>query len=399
MLNLLHNPYVYPALVVVVMLVACVHVYRHDSPALLLDGLLVVAALVSQSVPAVLAALVVYAARWHWRPTTAAERQLAARADWLLPGAARRQARPASTGTTERLPAIVQPSGAPQTSARPMAPAEWLAALNDDPTAPHLGIVGPPRLGKTTLALAVIGRRPGQVVIATPKAAKDEDAWGGADCARPTIDLAAQQTDWTPIAQAIGNVHFEMLRRNVENDLAAPPITLILDEYSTTVPNITPIARRQVVELWAMAPSCGIRVIVISQDVNARAWGLDGRRDILGSLVFAQVAPGRLWGLGRLDPNGRLVDPRPLDTRPLVALASSALLAGREWGGAGASVSPPPPAPQGAPDQTDRQTDADTLRKLRAAGLTRDQARAAGFKFDNGEWAEAGELLAKLLAK
>ena len=35
MLNLLHNPYVYPALVVVVMLVACVHVYRHDSPALL----------------------------------------------------------------------------------------------------------------------------------------------------------------------------------------------------------------------------------------------------------------------------------------------------------------------------------------------------------------------------
>ena len=44
MLNLLHNPYVYPALVVVVMLVACVHVYRHDSPALLLDGLLVVAA-------------------------------------------------------------------------------------------------------------------------------------------------------------------------------------------------------------------------------------------------------------------------------------------------------------------------------------------------------------------
>jgi hypothetical protein len=269
-----------------------------------------------------------------------------------------------------------------------MAPAEWLAALNDDPTAPHLGIVGPPRLGKTTLALAVIGRRPGQVVIATPKAAKDEDAWGGADCARPTIDLAAQQTDWTPIAQAIGSVHFEMLRRNVENDLAAPPITLILDEYSTTVPNITPIARRQVVELWAMAPSSGIRVIVISQDVNARAWGLEGRRDILGSLVFAQVAPGRLWGLGRLDPNGRLVDPRPLDTRPLVALASSALLAGREWGGAGASVSPPPPAPQGAPDQT-RQTDADTLRKLRAAGLTRDQARAAGFKFDNGDWTDA----------
>ena len=88
MLNLLHNPYVYPALVVVVILISAVHIRRSDSPALLLDGVLVVAALVSQSVPAVLAALVIYAARWHWRPTTAAERQLAARADWLLPGAA-----------------------------------------------------------------------------------------------------------------------------------------------------------------------------------------------------------------------------------------------------------------------------------------------------------------------
>ena len=394
MLNLLHNPYVYPALVVVVILISAVHIRRSDSPALLLDGLLVVAALVSQSVPAVVAALVIYAARWHWRPTTAAERQLAARADWLLPGAARRQARPASTGTTERLPAIVQPSGAPQTSARPMAPAEWLTALNDDPTAPHLGIVGPPRQGKTTMALALMSRRPGNVVIATPKAARDADAWGGASVARPTIDLATQAVDWTPIAQAIGNVHFEMLRRNVEND-AAEPLTLVVDELSTTIPNVPPITRRQIVELWAMAPSSGIRVIVISQDVNARAWGIEGRRDILDSLVFARVAPGRLWGLGRLDPNGRLVDPRPLDTRPLVALASSALLAGREWGGAGASVSPTPPPPQGAPDQTDRQTDADTLRKLRAAGLTRDQARAAGFKFDNGDWAEAGELLAK----
>ena len=156
----------------------------------------------------------------------------------------------------------------------------------------------------------------------------------------------------TPIAQAIGNVHFEMLRRNVENDLAAPPITLILDEYSTTVPNITPIARRQVVELWAMAPSCGIRVIVISQDVNARAWGLEGRRDILGSLVFTQVAPGRRWSLGRLDPNGRLLDPRPLDARPLVSLASSALLAGR-----GRLPPPRPPLPRALQTrQTDRQT-------------------------------------------
>ncbi|WP_196300504.1 hypothetical protein, partial [Streptococcus pneumoniae] len=85
-----------------------------------------------------------------------------------------------------------------------------------------------------------------------PKAARDADAWGGASVARPTIDLATQAVDWTPIAQAIGNVHFEMLRRNVEND-AAEPLTLVVEELSTTIPNVPPITRRQIVELWAMA--------------------------------------------------------------------------------------------------------------------------------------------------
>jgi hypothetical protein len=75
--------------------------------------------------------------------------------------------------------------------------------------------------------------------------------------------------------------------------------------------------------------------VVIDPEVNAAAWGVVGRRDILGNLVFARVeAPGRSWSIGRLDPNGRLLDPQPLDTDTLLALAAEAQLAGREWGGA-----------------------------------------------------------------
>lgn len=312
---------------------------------------------------------------------------------------------PAVTGATTHLP---EPS---ISAARPLGPGEWIAALNEDEAAPHLGIIGPPRLGKTTLALVLVSRRPGDLVIATPKAADDADAWGGATCARPTIDLASQAVDWTPIAQAIGDVHFEMLRRNVENDVGAPPLTIVIDELSTTIPNIPPVARRQLVELWAMAPSCKIRVIVISQDVNARAWGVEGRRDILDSLVFARVAPGRRWSLGRLDPNGRLTDPTPLDTAGLDRQARAVRLRGREWGGrrqgapcpVGAGVgAPPPPIPAQTNAHTQTQTDAEARIALymewRAAGMKKDMARALrnakGAGIDDVEWAEAGKRLA-----
>lgn len=300
---------------------------------------------------------------------------------------------PAVTGATTRLP---EPS---ISAARPLGPGEWIAALNEDEAAPHLGIIGPPRLGKTTLALVLVSRRPGDLVIATPKAADDADAWGGAACARPTIDLASQAVDWSPIAQAIGDVHFEMLRRNVENDVGAPPLTIVIDELSTTIPNIPPVARRQLVELWAMAPSCKIRVIVISQDVNARAWGVEGRRDILDSLVFARVAPGRRWSLGRLDSNGRLTDPTPLDTAGLDREARAVRLRGREWGGrrqgAPCPVPPPPTPPVEAGNGTGTGTnDDDIVEKLAvliAAGVTREQAHKI-YSFKDEKFTKAGDL-------
>lgn len=307
----------------------------------------------------------------------------------------------ASTGRTTRLEASVH--------ARVMGPAEWMRAVNDDATAPHLGVVGPTRLGKTTFVLAALGRRPGELVITTPKDA-GTDPWGGADTARLTIDLQSRAMDWTPIAQAIGDVHFEMLQRYTQGRAkGAERLTLVIDELSTTLANTPKDTRKQLIELWNMGAGASIQLIVIDPEVNSAAWGIVGRRDILGNLQFAQVVPGRLWALGRLDPNGRLVDPIPLDTDRLVALAGESWLGGRGWcgapavgGSAGAPgvvvpVPPPtptPPEPSGTVPGTGngnrgKGTPIETLRKLRSAGLSREQARAIGYAFRDEHWAQA----------
>lgn len=319
----------------------------------------------------------------------------------------------AATGATTRLDVSALPAPAPpapaQTFARPMEPAEWVAALNDDPTAPHLGVVGPSQHGKTTFTLALAGLRSGEFVITTTK----NDTWAGGDVTRPSIQLAdaSGSVDWMPVVDAIRRVHFEMLRRNVQNDTGAPPLTLIVDEFTTTLGNIPKATRDQILEIWSMGASCGVRTIVIAQEVNARAWGLEGRRDILDNLIFARVATGRLWSVGRLDPNGRLLDPRPLDTGELLPLARQAALVGRGWAGvvgvSGAPGSvgvPVPPAPQGAPQtHANPQSKSNAEQRItlymtwRRAGMKSDVARALrhaeGGGLDDVEWAEAGKRL------
>lgn len=307
----------------------------------------------------------------------------------LLPGVQPQQRAPrelppvVTTGKTIAL--------ASEAHARPMAPVEWMRACNDDPTVPHLGVIGPTQLGKTTFTLAIAGRRLGELVITTTK----DDAWAGGAVTRPTIKLDQNKgiVDWAPVIMAIGSVHFEMLRRNVEHDTGATPLTLIIDEFTTTLGYVPAETKRQILEIWSMGASCGVRTIVIAQEVNARAWGLEGRRDILSNLQFARVAPGRLWALGRLDPNGGLEGARPLDTGGLVALAGEARLAGRGWGG-GVPVGAPPTGSAGnGTENAGTGTTIERLMELRAAGLTRDQARAIGCAFRDLDWTEAGNRL------
>lgn len=299
-----------------------------------------------------------------------------------------------------------------------LSPAQWLGAVNDDATAPHLGVVGPTRLGKTTFVLAALGRRAGRVVVTTPKS-QDVDPWGGAQAYRLRFDLVGRSVDWTPIRDAIGGVHFEMLQRNATNTARdAERITLTIDELSTTLANCGARTKQQILELLNMGAGANIRLIVADPEVNARAWGVEGRRDILGNLIFARVEDGRRWSIGRLDPNGRLVDPQTCDTTPMLALSRETVLAGREWAappqahalppadpllagllGAGVPVPGGETPPQGAISAlgtgngtgTEPGTPIVVLRALRERGMTREQARAIGCKFRDTDWTEAGK--------
>ena len=337
-----------------------------------------------------------------------------------------------AAGSNALPPAIVAASAtmaATMATVSELRPVEWLGALNDDKTAPHLGVVGATQLGKTTFVLACLGRRAGLLVITTPKA-KDEDPWGGAEAVRLRVDLTTRSFDWSPIEQAIADVHFEMLHRNATNRVKdAPRLNLVIDELSTTLANCGRKTKQQILELWNMGAGAHINVIVADPEVNSRAWGIEGRRDILGNLIFAQVSPGRRWSLGRIDPNGRLLDPRPMDTGQVRALAGEAHLTGRDWpglsdlaagrvpagllgdllaGGASAGVPAMPPPVLAAPpalesQQTQTRTDTDAEKEERIAAymewrkakITRDQAKtirnATGAGVDNDEWAEAGK--------
>ncbi len=280
----------------------------------------------------------------------------------------------------------------------PLTPREWLAWTNDDESAPHLGVIGPTRAGKTTLVLAALGRRKGDLVIATPKS-KETDPWGGFVAVR--LHYANDTADFTPLADVVRQVHREMLRRNAEQTIGQEqPLTLVLDEF-TTLAAEQPAIRPLVLQLWTMGASAKIRVVVVAPEVNVRAWGIEGRGDVRENLIFARVAPDRSAQMFRIDQQGRPIAPRRIDTRTVKQLADQAVLSFRVWPrlsvwtpAGGGSI--PKTATKVAVAQTaDRQTataDDDLLEFLAGRGFKREEARAwlsqRGMGLDNDRWAE-----------
>jgi hypothetical protein len=326
---------------------------------------------------------------------------------FLLPGLQDEQKpasadRPGTFGQTIALPPMVEVEKKAPEVEPPLLLDAGLRSLNGDPTAPHVGIIGATRLGKTTFVGVLLAYREGDLVIATPKAAQ-YDPWFGADVARPAIDLAAGNVDYSPIDQAVSSVHQEMLRRNTPGASATPALTLVIDEWTQVVSELPGLAKK-VVNLLRMGAGCGIRLILMATDVNVRSWRMDGMAGVLDNLVFARVEDGRRWSLGRLDPNWHLVSPRRLDTGQVHGLAARVSLAGRGWAGvrgsvpdsllggllAGGRPSEGVPggiaAPASVPDrQTNRQTALITYLKAHP-NATRDQTRADGVEFDNTDF-------------
>lgn len=311
---------------------------------------------------------------------------------FVLPGLKAYAAVPArpATGATVALESAELP---------PLTPREWLAWANDDETAPHLGVVGPTRAGKTTLVLAALGRRKGDLVIATPKS-KETDPWGGFPAVRLHFDLATQSADFAPLADVVRQTHREMLRRNAESTIGQEDwLTVVLDEYSTLVSK-RPEVRQWVIDLWTMGASAKIRVVVVAPEINVRAWGIEGRGDVRENLIFARVAPDRSAHLFRIDGQGKPISPRRLDTRTVKQLADQAVLSFRVWPRlsvwtvpAGGSFSPRG-VKVAAAQTTDRQTktaDDDLLAFLAGRGFKREEARRwlaeRGMGLDNNRWA------------
>lgn len=281
----------------------------------------------------------------------------------------------------------------------PMTAREWLAWANDDETAPHLGVIGPTRAGKTTLVLAALGRRKGDLVIATPKS-KETDPWGSFPAVRMHFDLDTQSADFAPLADVVRQAHREMLRRNAESTIGQEDwLTVVLDEYSTLVSK-RPEVRQWVIDLWTMGASAKIRVVVVAPEVNVRAWGIEGRGDVRENLIFARVAPDRTAQLFRIDGQGKPIAPRRIDTRSVKQLADQAVLSFRSWprlsvwtpagGGSLSPVVAKVPVVQTADRQT-HAADDDLLAFLAGRGFKREAARqwlaARGMGLDNNRWA------------
>src|SRR5262249_27931444 len=116
----------------------------------------------------------------------------------------------------------------------PLAPAVWLAQVNDRPDEiAHLAIFGPSGSGKTSLCQGILAARAGQVVVIDPKPPRPgQTKWGGLPYVRIDSDGTYRTID----------AALRALRREVNVRLAAldagvesPLLTIVLDEYKALV--------------------------------------------------------------------------------------------------------------------------------------------------------------------
>lgn len=262
---------------------------------------------------------------------------------------------------------------------------DWLRAINDEPDhAPHVAAVGPSGSGKSTLVLAALTRRPGQLVITTPKSAAD-DPWGGFPAVRTRYDAESHEPDYSAIGAAWRAVYAELNARHADGSRPRPPITLIIDELSTCLDELRHLdPQRMLIRMWLTGRSVGVRLIALDPTMNVKGWGIDGRGDVRESILFVRTARDKSahffeWNAQRNVP----FNERPFDTSDVPALAAAGLDPARVWipdapRSAGAPAQLPAAAPLfSAPTSADVTThEAALVRAWRAEGET--DARALG---------------------
>lgn len=225
----------------------------------------------------------------------------------------------------------------------PLAAEEWLYGLNDCPDeVPHIAACGTSGSGKTTLVQAILSRRAGRFVVTTPKPAS-QDPWGGFPAVRLAFDPETAEPSYRAIGDAIEATYRELNWRGLRDE-AGEPITLVVDELTTTIAELRREGRDVVpwlIAIWLRGRSAGIRLITMDPTINVKGWGIEGRGDVRENIAFIRCIRGsRRAFLGELeDVRGDVTDATELETSDVPALAAGSPDPSRVW----------VPTPRGAP--------------------------------------------------
>lgn len=210
----------------------------------------------------------------------------------------------------------------------PLSADEWLTLLNDKADDfPHLAVAGTTGSGKTMFVRALLSRRAGRLVITTPKPAS-QDPWNNFAAVRLVYDPVTNEPSYNAIGDAIEAVYKELNWRGLR-DTTGEPITLVVDELTTTINELRAVKRDVVpwlIAIWLRGRSAGIRLITMDPTLNVKGWGIEGRGDVRESIAFVVCQRGtRRAFVGELDE----VRPEPernaveLDTTTVLTLAGS----------------------------------------------------------------------------
>jgi hypothetical protein len=301
----------------------------------------------------------------------------------------------------------------------PLIPAEeWLMWLDEKP---HLLLAAETGGGKSVLASVVVARRAEQRGDAiavldphwSPQVEADEGQlvpkWGGI---APAARSHAEIRQALRVLRAEYDQRMQQLRTGAIVERHFPPLTVVIDEVPEVVAEIKRLDRRGE-DAWADttevlgsgARKVNISIILLTQSPLVQDIALNSamRRnfarvalqhaEIVSLLREASDAENKAAVLaavrGQRYPAALLRDGEAyaLDRRDLLARMPRAIAA-TPW------TPPQQPMPQAVPDEK-KQAVLAALRRARAKGWTREQARVAfaqsGIQFENALWTKAGE--------
>jgi hypothetical protein len=198
--------------------------------------------------------------------------------------------RPYQAAPTDEQPAAPQQANGTTKQQATQSPqtlplAQWLTLVNDRPDeVPHVGIEGATGTTKTTLAEAIVGNRPGQVVVITAK--PDEHEWGGLPFV--TIDHDGSFRTAEATLKALLDEVSRRLVAAKRRESVGTWLTVVLDDF-TRLRQKCPSAAEFIELVGDQGRSIRVRLILITRSSLVDALGIKGQGDWRDNLVFIKL--------------------------------------------------------------------------------------------------------------